>query len=309
MPFYLKPRFWVFCVGVTIILVFINLEPGFYLFRHRPKASVPTSSSLTPGSVGIYLLNLDRSPDRLKKVMPLLQQLPFPLRRISAMDGKRLSRKELAHTLDLVNFQRTMGRLPGKGEIGCALSHLKAWTAFLASSYDYALVFEDDARFHPEKVACAVTALLNQNNLWDICNLDIRAKGERLHGFSRLGTISGHEIRLYYQGVYCTDAYLINRKAASRLLAQALPLIMTIEDFFARAWEFDITYTALHPSLTTLQDVPSVLAATSVVNPDSQDKVSPTWAAFFGKVYRIKTGLIRSLYGAKLWIQFKLGIA
>ena len=291
-------RWGSFVAGLLALLAFAFcfVFDGFFVFRHRAPRGAEMSPQVIPGSVGGYLINLDRSPHRLHTALPLLAALSFPCHRVAAIDGKLMTAQDMAVSVDLVRFQKIMGRLPGRGEVACALSHIKAWRAFLNSPYEHAIIFEDDIDFDPGLLEKTVHALVKKKSLWDICNLDIREKGERMWLYRKLTSAGTRELRMYYQGVYCGDAYIINRRAAKHLVAKALPLVMTVEDYFARGWEFGLRYTALFPRLVYQQSTPSVLAAQPRVEPQEHEHVWPRLAALSGRIYRLKTGLARMIY-------------
>ena len=170
----------------------------------------------------------------------------------------------------------------------------------MASSYEFAVIFEDDVCFDARSLETTLNQLIACGERWDICNLDIRKKGEKKSFYTTVAHLGKRDLRLYYRGVYCADAYIVNRYAAKCLVSKALPLVMTIEDYFVRGWEFDLKYLALYPRLVDQQDVPSVLAAQPCVDVAPEDLLPRRWAAFSGRIYRLKTGLIRAFYTLKL---------
>ena len=284
-----------FALGAILLIFFLFVFDGFFVFRNRPSQAVREAGCIEGSSVGVYLINLDHSSDRLASLKPLLEKLSLPWHRVVAVDGRTMTQADFERSVDLVGFQKIMGRLPGRGEVACALSHIKAWQTFLMSPYEYAVIFEDDVRFDPLTLQGVLKQLVACGGVWDFCNLDIREKGERLKFYTSVRQIGSHELRLYYQGVYCGDAYVVSRKAVRRLLAQALPLVMTVEDYFVRGWEFDMRYMAVCPRAVYQQDVASVLAPQPVVTRSEADRVPERWARFLGRVYRVKTGCVRAI--------------
>ncbi len=63
--------------------------------------------------------------------------------RIAAVHGRNLTSDQMA-AYDRSAAIRNFGRELHPGEVGCALSHLKALREFVHSGSDYALIFEDD---------------------------------------------------------------------------------------------------------------------------------------------------------------------
>lgn len=90
----------------------------------------------------IFLINLDRRPDRLEQVKTQLVQLGLEFQRISAVDGSQLP-------ADYPLLQKERFLLEQKkpaviGEIGCAESHRLIWKQMIAQNLPFALVLEDD---------------------------------------------------------------------------------------------------------------------------------------------------------------------
>jgi len=84
----------------------------------------------------VYLINLDRREDRLKSFDMGAKLAGVRYKRIPAVDGKDLNTKKYW-------FSKYDVRYLKRGEIGCYLSHYKA---FEKSTKDTVMVFEDDAK-------------------------------------------------------------------------------------------------------------------------------------------------------------------
>ncbi|MBN9056299.1 MAG: glycosyltransferase family 25 protein [Rhizobiales bacterium] len=90
----------------------------------------------------IYLINLDRRPDRLFRVKSRLEQIALPFIRVSAVDGK-----DPYAPLAKAQYHRyiiNQKKRPVQGELACAASHIEAWKLFLKSEAKQALILEDD---------------------------------------------------------------------------------------------------------------------------------------------------------------------
>ena len=90
----------------------------------------------------IYLINLERRPDRLSHVTHQLDrlQLPFELFRAIDAQNENVELPAVQHDRFVVNHKKS----PVRGEIGCAASHIGVWQRFLETDEEYALVLEDD---------------------------------------------------------------------------------------------------------------------------------------------------------------------
>jgi len=111
----------------------------------------------------IYIINLDRRPDRIQVLGAKLKNANLQYTRISAIDGKKFSNlTDLAKSAGYADLL-CLGdkkRHGHEGHTGCYLSHLKCWRQFLnESKYDKLLVLEDDADFKQSNFASILDGL------------------------------------------------------------------------------------------------------------------------------------------------------
>ena len=88
----------------------------------------------------VFVINLDRAPERLAHMRAELGRIGVPFERMPAVDGGALPAAEIARWTATPMADGT--RLT-PGEIGCILSHRKCWEAAAAANEPVA-VFEDD---------------------------------------------------------------------------------------------------------------------------------------------------------------------
>jgi glycosyl transferase family 25 len=86
----------------------------------------------------IFVINLDRAPQRLERMASLFGELGLDFTRVSAVDGRDLADRQA---------RRGMYYDLGSGEIGCFLSHIKCWDAATKADGEYTAIFEDDVHF------------------------------------------------------------------------------------------------------------------------------------------------------------------
>ncbi len=90
----------------------------------------------------VYVVNLDRSRDRMKKVTRQCQLAGLDLVRFPAVDGSRLTRSE-----------RSLGTTVGcnkrctNGIVGCGMSHMALWQLIVDNDMEDTFVAEDDVVF------------------------------------------------------------------------------------------------------------------------------------------------------------------
>ena len=89
-----------------------------------------------------YVINLDRSEERLRDISLQFSKQSLELERVVAVDGLSLNLESIA---DDIACRNEMGRSIQPGEVGCFLSHRRALEAFTLSKASYAVILEDDA--------------------------------------------------------------------------------------------------------------------------------------------------------------------
>ena len=247
-------------------------------------------------SVGAYVINLDRSIGRYEYVKNTIYKLGLPLERISAVDGATLSPEQIKQVADLQSYNIFLGHAPERGTIGCSLSHIKAWQKFLDSNLDFAVIFEDDISFEPEKLRSTIDNLIENQTMWDVVSFEIHHRGMPL----TIKSLSNRQnLVIYLTNVSHAGAYMLNRSAAEKLLAKALPIKMPIDHYFTRGWELDIKFTGIEPRLVHQTFGQSDIAQTKTFNHDQKISLGYIRRA----LYTIQSSLIRFIYNLKIYSQ------
>lgn len=92
----------------------------------------------------VYLVNLDKNPERLESSKRQLDSLGIPFQRVRAVYGRALSADERRRAYSPFRALMARGRPLNDGEIGCSLSHIEIYRDMIANSVAIALVLEDD---------------------------------------------------------------------------------------------------------------------------------------------------------------------
>lgn len=179
-----------------------------------------------------FLINLNRSHDRLDRMSQRLEAAEIPFTRVAATDGKAWleagsSSKSAIYSDN--NALKKMGRTLMVGEVGCYLSHLDAAKRFLDTDADWGLVLEDDTQI-PKNTGHVLSEILMQiPDGIDCVNLGRRAK----HTTRILDAATGLT-RAYYFPV-TTTALLWSRQGASAFLEQGSSIAYPV-DVFLQKW-------------------------------------------------------------------------
>lgn len=171
----------------------------------------------------IYLINLDRRPDRLKAMTERAGALGLTLERVAAVDARQAG----ADLLDTwFEPGGPLGEVP-RGDKACLLSHRAAWERFLATGDSHAVFLEDDVL-----LADAARELLAKDD-WIPAPVAVvklehyGPKGQRvlLNGFRDVG--SRFRVGRILSRHTGAAAYVLSRRAAQFLVSQprfALPV-------------------------------------------------------------------------------------
>ncbi|KAK2704936.1 hypothetical protein QYM36_017100, partial [Artemia franciscana] len=180
----------------------------------------------------IFLINLDRRPDRLKRMEYNMNQLGLNFTRVSAVDGKLLNDsivqekgiKVLPHFADPYH-KRPMTM----GEIGCFLSHYNLWEQIVESKLAFTLILEDDVRFEPyfrEKLRNLVNEARDLDLDWDLIYLGRKRLREGEKWVENALTLS----QVDYS--YWTLSYMITYEGAKKLLAgEPLKKLVPVDEY------------------------------------------------------------------------------
>ncbi len=174
-----------------------------------------------------YVINLDRSKDRLAHMREALGRARVDFERMAAVDGAALTRDALE------SFQRERaaakpeGWLPG--EAGCFLSHLAAWQRIAAGTDPWAAILEDDIHVSPD-----LGRLLASSD-WipreaDIVRLEAN-RPMRLAAGRTIAQVPGRIVYRALSGSPGSAAYVIARRTAA-WLAESPPELHAGVDVF-----------------------------------------------------------------------------
>ena len=192
----------------------------------------------------IFFLNLDRSADRLSRFLKLNEPFAVDLRRVSAVEGKNVHQPPVdASGYALRNTVAT----PRVGEIGCYLSHLKAYEAFLAAGQEWALIMEDDCSL--KEGAVEVIEAIASKDDWDVVKLFYWHRGTPVN-VRRL--TDGYNLCVQLTRTTSAACYMIRRKAAQRYLEYANIIREPIDHAMDRPWEDGLRVRAVNPRAATL---------------------------------------------------------
>ncbi|KAK0421217.1 hypothetical protein QR680_015119 [Steinernema hermaphroditum] len=181
----------------------------------------------------IYLINLRRRPERLKKMSAILNLLGIEYTYWEATDGQRLDKDGYAKEIRILPgyedpyHKRTLK----KGEIGCFLSHYRIWKDVVEKGYKRVLVFEDDLRFlenGTQRLLETMEDIDAHQTEWDLIYLG--RKKMALDGEELWVESHRHLSTVGYS--YWTLGYALNHSGAKKLIeADPLKKLVAVDEY------------------------------------------------------------------------------
>jgi glycosyl transferase family 25 len=206
----------------------------------------------------LFVINLDRSKDRLDRIQSRLESQGFDFVRVPAIDGGLKENHDRLVPKERTHYFRPLVR----GEIACYLSHLRALQAFLSSDASYGLILEDDAVL-VDGFKDKLNAILDDHikaGAWHLLKLDGYKKGRLIRKSFSFGVslVEFKAVPGLATGIVWT------RGAAKRFLNthSETNIEYPIDVEFRRPWEFDSVVFTTFPPLVNAEDISSGEATT-----------------------------------------------
>jgi glycosyl transferase family 25 len=224
---------------------------------HAAPPSPGASSAASGAQVPIYVLNLERSPERRAFILGHLAEMGMTANVFPAVDGRALDIPELERKgvyRDAVAHEK-FSRSLSPAEIGCALSHVGLYEKLVREGIEMALVLEDDAMLvsgFQESLGALISELPPD---WDVVQLIFKCEDVEPH--------SQHLVRFAMRTAMPVAAagYLISKAGAARLVDNAYPLRYPADSLIGRSPRWGAKVYGARPQLVTINNIfPSNIA-------------------------------------------------
>jgi len=169
----------------------------------------------------IHVINLEKSKDRWNYIKTQ-NNGSLNLVKFKAVNGKELNRQNINGLVEKTSYlYKNLEK--NRGEIGCALSHLKIWKNFKNTQDEYLIIVEDDVIFEQNFYNKLQKYLKHAPKNWDIIYLG----GSHIRGYK----VNEHFIKPEPngRGNLGTYAMLMNRKGVDKLLKYCNPITKSID--------------------------------------------------------------------------------
>jgi glycosyl transferase family 25 len=262
---------------------------------HRPVGArrlVVMSAGLS-----VFVINLDRSPDRWAAMVEQLDRLGLEPTRVPAVDARRDPAKMRARRGfpkpigDAIFEMNAEGRRYLMTEEACFQSHMKALETFLGTEATVALILEDDAELAPD-IKILIEAAERMSDRWDV----IRLESPHRRGVRRalkIADLPGDRMMVAsMRPVSGACAYLVTRGGAKGLIAAAPGVFEPFDTFLSTVNRHRLKLLDCAPAAARQSGTPSVINAERDAGVATPSRRSPGVRAAFR---RLKADLNRRL--------------
>jgi GR25 family glycosyltransferase involved in LPS biosynthesis len=180
-----------------------------------------------------FVIHLERATARRQQALTLAASLPLAADLLPAVDGRGLSQD----ACDAVSGRHLLEpRYPfalGRAEIGCFLSHRRAWQAIVDGGYDVGLIAEDDVETASPDFVEVVVATVAAVKPDEFIRLPMHKRGEKGEVVRISGPVRFIEPRLPGLNM---QMQIVGREAARRLLAASERFDRPVDSFVQMQW-------------------------------------------------------------------------
>ena len=226
----------------------------------------------------VFVINLDKSPERMATIAKRLDELDIPFERISGVYGADLSEEEIAKyycaKLNKKNYRRPLGL----GEIGCYISHIKAWQTIVDRQLHCALILEDDIVIE-EGLAELVSKLGKSSDTFDIVKFFNKKTNPKI--VESVDFTSKYKLCRFKKIPIGNYAQLISLSGAKKLLKAYEKFGRPVDEDIQHWWESDTNVLGVLPSVVRPND-----GAKSDIDSQGKRKGTTTFLAFAKNIIR-----------------------
>ena len=183
--------------------------------------------------ISAFVISLERAVERRPHARWIESNVPLPCVSLSAVDGIAMTAEAVA---DIYKRRIHDPRYPHalrRGEIGCFLSHRKAWQAIIDQKLDAALIVEDDVTFDADSLRETIDFVLENMVAGDYIQFQVRDIDSSGPVFVR---DEKHSLIQPRPAPLRTTAQIVTWAAAKRLLELTTCIDRPVDAFLQLTW-------------------------------------------------------------------------
>ena len=235
----------------------------------------------------VFVINLDRSTQRLAEMTQRLEQLDLPFTRMSAVYGASLTDQELNRHYSSALNKRVYRRPLSAAEIGCYLSHRNIWQTMVDDNLTMALILEDDAELGAQLPA-ALATVENLTRPWDVIKL---YEPQIKKPLARSIPLNQDFSLCQYKKIPSTSTgYMVSLAGAAKLLRARELFGRPVDDDIQFYWEYSGEVYGVKPYPISIANS----SLESTIGPDGQTRSRKTVAGTLrGPLLRLAYEILR----------------
>jgi glycosyl transferase family 25 len=156
----------------------------------------------------LYVINLDRAPERMARIGGLLDGLGINFERVAAVDGRTLPPPPAGAASDVWALTRS--------EIGLIRSHQKCWDLFEQSGHPHCVILEDDVHFGSD-FAAFMTGGAELPDEFDLIKIEATPFKIWLDQYSKLPVIGNRKLMRLASTHMGAAGYVLSRAGLERV--------------------------------------------------------------------------------------------
>jgi len=192
----------------------------------------------------IFVITLERSIERRAHAEWIVSNGPIASELLVAVDGTALGNDVVAEIHHRHIYTPRYPHSLSRGEIGCFLSHRRAWKAIIDRQLDAALILEDDVTFDPQLLKNALYYLENHTSPGDYIQFQVRDvavfREDAIHD-------EHHWLVQPCPVMLRTTAQFVTHDAARRLLDATQHFDRPVDTFLQMTWVTGVTVKVIQP--------------------------------------------------------------
>lgn len=207
----------------------------------------------------IWVVSLDRATDRRDFVERVFGEAGLPFEIVPAVDGRALSADDL-RSYSSTRAMYEYGRELGRGMLACSLSHLRVLERMIDDRIPEVVVFEDDTR-PVDGFSDILRARGELPSDMDVVTFHSLFEWATPHPISNDLLAGRYRVCQYERTPMGTQAYLVTRRAAQRVLDVAYPVGLPPDELLFRPRPAGLTVYGIEPAPVVHEDFPSEVRA------------------------------------------------
>ena len=199
-----------------------------------------------------YIINLKENQQRLRNCKRQFSDLGLEFQLIDAVNGRNLSQEEIDSAYDSKKNKLHYKSPLVPSEIGCYLSHYKAWEEIANGTNQGGFVFEDD--FNATGDLINVINILSKDSVndWDMVKFFSLNKNPK--AFSTREINKNLKIIQPYKIPTCLIAYALTKDGARKLISRHSKIFRPVDEDLKYFWETGLRVSLILPNPVTIGD-------------------------------------------------------